>query len=139
MFLVDCFETLCKLLVITAAIEGIIWRGKLAIPTKNGEMAIWDFEAIHNGNKHTILKRLPVADLFVPVLDSELRNGVGHHSAHYDAKADEVVYYKFKGDQQNEKRMQYTTFCDFCLSLFTAFELAVVYFSELHLQAKGAM
>jgi hypothetical protein len=136
-FLVDCFETLCKLLVIAAAVEGIIWRGKLVVPTKKADMPLWDFESMDNGNKHTILKNLPIGDLFLPALDAELRNGVGHHTAYYDAKTDEVVYYRFKGERQFEKRIGYTNFCDFCLRLFTAFELAAVCFQQLHVQAKG--
>lgn len=138
-FLVDCFETLCKLLVIAAAVEGIIWRSKLAVPTKKAHIPVWDFEAMDNRNKHTILKTLTIGDLFLPAFDADLRNGVGHHTAYYDAKCDEVVYYRFKGEHQIENRISYTMFCDFSLRLFTAFELAAVYFQELHLHAKGAM
>ena len=138
-FLVDCFETLCKLLVPACGIEGIIHLGTLSVPTKKGQMSLWEFEAMDNGNKHTILRNLPISDLFLPSLNSELRNGVGHHSAHYDAQNDEVVYYKFKGSSRIEKRIGYTEFCDFCLRLFSAFELAVIYHYALHLQAKGAM
>ena len=61
-------------------------------------MSLWDYEAVPNGNKHTILQHYPIKDLFVPFMGSQLRNGIGHHSAVYESEGDEVLYYSYLVD-----------------------------------------
>lgn len=102
---------------------------------KKGAMTIWDFESMPNGNKPDILKKYPVADLFVGVMDSKLRNGIGHHSANYDIDTDAVIYYEMKGSQKTERRLSYTEFCDKIIKLFSALELAIIYFNELYIES----
>lgn len=134
---VDCYETLCRLTVIAVGVEAIIHNKTLEIPTKGGAsaMSLWAYEAVPNGNKHTILKRYPIQDLFVSFMDSELRNGIGHHSAIYESKADEVVYYSHGGPALNERRIPYTEFAHKVLSIYSALELAALYFHSLHTRA----
>lgn len=132
---INCFEILCRLLVIVVGIELIIHNRSLEIPTRKGQMSLWDFEQMANGRKPEILKNYPVADLFVPALNPKLRNGIGHSSAHYTSASDEVVYDEPRGSKLVKHRMSYTAFCDQTLSLFSVLELAVACHSALHLRA----
>jgi hypothetical protein len=134
---VDCYETLCRLAVIVVGIETTIHHKSLVIPTKGGasSMSLWDYEAMPNGNKHTILQQYPIHHLFVPFMDSKLRNGIGHHSAIYEPKTDEVVYYSHGEPTLVEKRMSYTEFAYKVLSIYSALELAALYFHSLHIRA----
>lgn len=136
---VDCFETVCRLLVIATAVEGIIDHGKPDLRAKKRTLTIWEFEALENANKRDFIKKYPIADLFVPVLDTNLRNGIGHHSARYDSERDEVIFYKAVDDKTREQRLPFTIFCDVCRHLFSAFELAVAYHHALHLLVSGRM
>ncbi|MGQ0761474.1 MAG: hypothetical protein ACT4OT_05590 [Acidobacteriota bacterium] len=74
---VDSFETLCRISVIAATVEGIISKGKAVVLKSKGEFTIAEFDMLRNGNKPDVLNRLgsPVADLFVPYIDHRLRNG----------------------------------------------------------------
>ena len=98
-------------------------------------MSLWDYEAMHNGNKHTIIQQYPIQDLFVSFMDSKLRNGIGHHSASYDSKTDEVVYYSHGEPALEEKRLPYTEFAYKVLSIYSALELAAHYFHSFHIRA----
>jgi hypothetical protein len=132
---VDCFETLCRILVMAMGIETIIHYRSFEIPTKKGTMSLWDFETMVNGNKYTVLQQYPIQDLFVPAIDSRLRNGIGHHSAFYEAKSDEVVYYSHGEQIVRETRMPYTEFVHKVLYLYSTLELAAHYFHPIHLRA----
>jgi predicted RNA-binding Zn-ribbon protein involved in translation (DUF1610 family) len=136
---VDCFETLCRLMVIAVGIEAIIHGTGLRIPTKNGSISLEDFERFPNGNKPDIIKRYPIADLFLPVIDSNLRNGIGHHSAHYEAQSDEIVLHHTKESGTTSRAIPYTGFCDRVLKLFAAFELGAMYHHALHLYLQGKL
>jgi len=132
---VDCFETLCRLTVIVVGLEAIVHHGKLSLPTKRGEMSLWEYEAMPNGNKPSQLIHYPVHDLFVPFMDHNLRNGIGHHSAMYDGKRDEVVYYKREQENLVEVWLPYTEFAYKVLQIYSALELASLYFHALHIKA----
>ncbi|MGH7772382.1 MAG: hypothetical protein ACREQA_09095 [Candidatus Binatia bacterium] len=132
---VDCFETLCRLTVIAIGHETIIHHKSLDIPKSKGQMTLWEYEAMPNGNKHTILEKYPIQDLFVPVIDHKLRNGIGHHSAVYAAQTDEVIYYEQEGEALQETRMSYTEFVFKVLQIYSAVELAALYFHPLHVKA----
>ena len=56
------------------------------------------------------------------MLETHLRNGIGHHAAHYDPALDEVILYDRKGAAIAQK-IGYTQFCDKVLRLFAAVEL----------------
>lgn len=51
-------------------------------------------------------------DLFADVVDTKLRHGIGHHSAHHEVGRDEVVLYDTKQGATVERRIRYTDFCD---------------------------
>jgi len=132
---VDCFETLCRLTVMAVGLEAIIHHNSLNIETTKGSMVLWDYEAMPNGNKHTILAKYPIHDLFAPAIDHKLRNGLGHHSAAYVPATDEVVYYKQDDDALLETRIPYTEFVLKVLQVFSIVELAAIYFHSLHIKA----
>lgn len=126
---INSYETLCRLVVLVVAIEAIIHHRTTDIPTRKGSITAEEYEAMKNGLKPDILNKYPVADLFAPAMDSVLRNGIGHNTAHYDADADEVAY---TVEGKGELRMDYTAFCARVLQTYSAFELASKYFHVLH-------
>jgi hypothetical protein len=136
---IDCFETTCRLMVIAAGVEMIILYKSLEIPTKKGTMTLGDFEALPNANKREHLGKYPIEDLFVPVIDTGLRNGVGHNSAHFEKETDQIILYDSRGSATVSQKLGYTEFCDRVVKLFAAFELAVMYHNGLHIFLKGQL
>lgn len=131
---IESFETLCRLTVIALALEAIIHHRTLSISTKKRQISIWDYEAMPNANKYTVLQRYPIHDLFLPAMDSKLRNGIGHHSAFYSPDADEVVYYEQQGKDLVKCRISYTEFVDKVLVVYSVVELAALYFHPIHVK-----
>jgi hypothetical protein len=137
-FYIDCFETLFRLMVVAVGIEVIIHHRELQIPTKKGKMTLDDFAALPNASKISHIRQYPIEDLFVAVLDTNFRNSIGHHSAHYEASSDSVVIYASMGEPRTSKKtLGYTEFCDKVLTLFAAFELAAAYHHDLHIHVDG--
>ncbi len=136
---VDSFETLCRLVVIAAGFEEIIAGRRLEIPTKKASMSLWDFEALSNGSKPGLLQRYPIADLFIGAIDHKLRNGIGHHAAHYAAQSDTVVYYESKEDATVERILPYTVFVEKVYSTFCALQLSSLYHQRLLELAEGRL
>ena len=132
---VESFETLCRLTVIAMAFEAIIHYKSLKIPTSRAQMNLWDYEAMPNANKHTILQRYPIHDLFIPAIDSKLRNGIGHHSAFYSPERDEVGYFEQRGANLVKRRISYTEFVYKVLMVYSAVELASLYFHSIHVRS----
>jgi len=92
-------------------------------------MSLWDYEAMINGNKRTVLQQYPIQDIFISFMDSKLRNGIGHHSAIYDTKTDQVFYYSHGESVLAERRLPYTEFVYKVLSLYSALALAATTFN----------
>ena len=118
---VDCFETFCRVSVIAAGIEGIIKQQVLGVPAKR----LWtlaEFDVCKNGSKPDILKQLTVGDLFVPFIDSHLRNGVGHHAAHYSADSDSIEYVNENPKGITRENISYTRFCEKVVTLYGQLE-----------------
>lgn len=134
---IDCFETLFRLLVLATGFEMIILHRKLEIPTKRGLMTLEQFEQQPNGAKRDHIAKLPIEDLFMPVLDTDFRNGIGHHSAHYEQDADVIVIYDTKDAGTVSRIVSYTEFCQKVLDLFAAFELAAMYHHDVHIDVDG--
>jgi hypothetical protein len=134
---IDTFETLCRLMTIAIGVEAIVHHRSLEIPASRRKLTLDDFQALKSSNKKDFIARYPIADLFLDVIDTELRNGVGHHSAHYDADSDLVVLYDSKGARRVTRTMPYTRFCDCLLRLFSAFELAAMYHHSVHIDLGG--
>jgi hypothetical protein len=118
-------------------IEMIIDHKSLDIPTKKGSMTLDEFKILTNANKREHLKKWPIADLFEPLLDTELRNGVGHNSAHFEKESDQILLYDSKGRAVVSRSMGYTDFCDRTVRLFSGFELALMYHNGLHIFMGG--
>ena len=135
---IDAFETLCRLLVLASMVEAVIHTGRLQVSFSKRSASLEEFEKQANGVKREHFLRLAVGDLFEHVLETNLRNGIGHHAAHYDSELDEVVLYDMKGAASDQK-IGYTQFCDKVLRLFAAVELAATYHHGLHIQADGRL
>ena len=135
---IDCFETICRLIVLATAFERIILHRKLAVPTKKGSMTLDQFEQQPSAAKRDHIAKLSIADLFIPVLDTEFRNGIGHHSAHFEQQEDDVIIIYDNKDAGTVKPVVgYTEFCQKVLDLFAAFELAEIYHHDVHINLDG--
>lgn len=136
---IDCFETLFRLLVLGIALDVIIRDRKLEVPTKRGSMTLEQFEQMPNAAKRDHIAKFPIEDLFMTVLDTDFRNGIGHNAAHYDQEHDAIVVYDTKAAGTVSRVVGYTEFCRKVLDLFAAFELAAVYYQDLHIQLDGRL
>jgi hypothetical protein len=131
---VDCFETFCRISVIAAGIEGIITTATACVPKAKGTQTIDQFDTIKNGSKPDILKKLKIADFFVPFIEHRLRNGIGHHTAHYDVVGDKIDY-----SIENEKgtrnfSISYIAFCRKLVELYGQLELVSYYSNWLQMR-----
>lgn len=135
-FFIDCFETLCRISVIAAAIEGIIFHKSLGVPASSGLLKLEKFNEMPNGSKPDILNKLVVGDLFVPYINSRLRNGLGHHSAKYDVNHDVIEYiYKAK-DGAHHEILSYIRFCEKVVRMYSQLELVSIYAHWLRIRAE---
>jgi hypothetical protein len=134
---IDCFETLFRLLVLAMGFEVIIHHRKLEIPTKKGSMTLEQFEQMPNAAKRDHIAKFPIEDLFMSELDTDFRNGIGHHAAHYEQEHDAIVIFDTKDAGTISRVIGYTEFCEKVLSLFAAFELAAMYHHDLHIYLGG--
>lgn len=138
-FYIDAVETAFRLLVIGLGIELIAKTGKPIISTKTGDKNIWWFEQINNGIKDGQLRQHAIFSSITPALDLGLRNGVGHHSAHYEVTTDEIVYVKADNAGLKESRISYTEFIDKAFKAYCAFEIAAAYFHWLFVAGGGRL
>jgi len=134
---IDCFETLFRLLVIAIGMEVIVHHKKLTIPTKKGSMSLEEFARLPNAGKRDHIAKYPIEDLFLPVLDTEFRNGIGHHAAHYEQESDCIVIFDTKDAGTVSGIIRYTELCQKVFELFATFELATIYHHDLHIFLKG--
>jgi hypothetical protein len=134
---IDCFESFCRISVIAATLEGEIQIGVVAVPKAKGTLTVAQFQAVKNGNKPDVLKNLPLADLFVPFINSKLRNGVGHNSAGYDVKSDEIFYSNHNNKGTTHYRLPYIRFCETIVLIYRQFELVWLYAAWLIARAEG--
>jgi hypothetical protein len=136
-FYVDCFETLCRLAVIAAAIECIIATGKLGVQSSKGILTVEEFATMPNGNKPDLLKSTPVAHLFVPFIDSKLRNGIGHHAARYNVTIDIIEYENHNKKGTQHLTIPYIRFCEQVVKIYRQIELLALYANWLKGKAAG--
>ncbi len=135
-FYVDCFETLSRISCIAAALEGVIRLSLPVVPTKKGTMSIDDFETMANGSKPDVLKNLPIADLFVPFIDSHLRNGMGHNAARYNVTTDAVEYVNESKTGRNSYSLPYVQFCEKVMRIYGQLEIVAAYADWLLLRSQ---
>jgi hypothetical protein len=138
-FYIDCVETSYRLLVIGLALALIESTGKPTIQTKTGNKNIWWFEQISNGIKNGQLDKYPELREIAGALDLGLRNGVGHHSAHYDVRTDEIGYVKADDAALEHFNLPFTKFVDKVFQAFCAFERATTLFHYLFVAGKGKL
>jgi hypothetical protein len=136
---IDCFETLFRLLVPATGFEVIIHHRKLEIPTQKGSMTLEQFEQMPSAAKRIHIAKFPIEDLFMPVLDTGFRNGIGHNAAHYEPEHDAIIVYDTKDAGTVSRVVGYTEFCEKVLDLFAAFELAAMYYQDLHISLGGRL
>ncbi|HSU32764.1 MAG TPA: hypothetical protein VLJ11_16165 [Bryobacteraceae bacterium] len=138
-FYIDCVETSFRLLVIGLGFALIGDTGFTAINTRKGDKDIWWFEQMNNGIKHTQLDNYPVFAPIVSALDLGLRNGVGHHSAHYEVDSDTIVYVKADDASLATTSIQYTVFVDQVFRAYCAFEAATMFYQFLFVAGRGRL
>ena len=85
-----------------------------------------------NGVKATRIATYPIEDLSLPSLDSDFRNGIGHHSAHCETCADVILLYATKGAKTISRVAGYAEFCQKLFALCAALELAALYLQCPH-------
>lgn len=136
---VESFETFCRISVIAAGIEGIIYKGKVGIPLAKRVMDLSEFDTTPNGNKSAMLKQLRIADLFVPFIDNKLRNGIGHHSAHYDVATDSIRYRVENQNGIQDLNISYTLFCEKVVLLYRQLHVVSLYAHWLRQSALRAL
>ena len=125
----NAFEFFARLSVIALGVTLIRGNGSSDVPTKKGSMSIWDFERLENANKIVHLEKYGGTQYFAALMDTKLRNGIGHNAAHYDVATDEVVCLRTRGAALEEWRISYTEFCYTMLELVSA-----TFFSEAFLR-----
>ena len=136
-FYVDCFETFCRISVIAAGIEGIIVSKAVGVPAAKRLIPIDEFDIMKNGIKPDVLKSLTIGDVFVPYIDHNLRNGCGHHSAHYDASNDSIRYVTENPKALKNHQMSYIRFCEKVVRLYAQLEVVSLYAHWLRQRVLG--
>ena len=138
-FYIDCLETTFRFLVIGLGMVKITESGATTIATAKGDKDIWWFEQMNNGIKNTQLDKYPLFDSVTKFLGTSLRNGVGHHSAHYIVSSDEIAYVKADDAALNEVRLPFTVFVSKVFDTYCAFERAATFFQFLFLAGGGKL
>ena len=136
-FYVDCFETFCRVSVIAAGLEGIIASTAVGVPAMRRIIPIDQFDVMKNGTKPDVLKHLAIGDIFAPYIDHNLRNGLGHHSAHYDVKTDLIQYATENPKGLKKHRVSYIRFCEKVVRLYSQLEVVSIYAHWLRQRALG--
>jgi hypothetical protein len=131
MIYLNAFELLGRISTIALAVELIAMTGSTNVPTKKGKMSIWEFEEQPNASKANHLGKYVPTKHFVRLLDSKLRNGIGHAAAHYDAATDEVVCFESDGSSLKEWRISYTGFCEAMVDVVSNLFFAEQYLFDL--------
>ena len=127
-FYVDCYETFCRYSSLATMLEGIILLGKCSIPRGKGEMTFEEYWKLPNGKKSDILKNLPIIEnIFVPYIDSKLRNGIGHHTANYSVKNDSIEYSNTSSHGVQNFNISYILFCEKVVQLYIQLETVFLY------------
>lgn len=135
---VDCFETFCRVSVIAGGLEGIILNNALGVPSSKRVLSLAQFDVeTTNGSKADILKNLPTGDLFAPFIDHNLRNGIGHHSAHYSVGTDLIDYITENRNARKQHSISYIRFCEKVIRLYGQLEAVSTYAHWLRMQSLG--
>ena len=136
------FETTARMSVIALAADLLASGEDLIIPTPKRQLTIWDFEQLDNARKQPLLSARKRLQVVAPFLRTKLRNGIGHNSAHYDPRTDEVVCVSARASALREWRLGYTEFCYELLRQTSVLVYMQSYFFNLllvagHLRQRG--
>ena len=127
-FYIDVFESLARISVIAVGIEGILHIGELKYSTKKGDKPLEEFKKMDNGAKWNVLQNMIISDCFSELSSTRLRNGIGHHAAHYDVNKDAIEYRNEpKSGPTVTAEIGYTEFCAKLLALYRQWEVASLY------------
>ena len=124
---IDAFETLCRISVIAATLEGVIQYGTAVVPKTNGYITTEAFQVMANGNKPSLLQLFHTGSVLVSATDCKLRNGLGHNSASYDVSKDEVHYSNQNNSGIQNFQISYTRLCETVVNIYQMFEVATLY------------
>ena len=139
-FYLSCYETISQISVLAIGVEAIARWHQLSIPTRKGTMSVIPrFAELASANKAAHLgKHPPLDELFVPHMDSLIRNGVAHHASFYDFGSDEVVCVKSSsGAIEETYRENYTLFCRRVLDLMSSVTRLEIYLYILLMLVEG--
>lgn len=100
-------------------------------------MTLEQFEPMPNAARSDHIARFPIEDLFMAVLDTDFRNGVGHHTTHCEQEHDDIIIFGTRDAGTVNRIVGYTGFCERMLDPFAAFELAAIYHHDLHIFLSG--
>ncbi len=117
---IDSFETTCRLSVLAVALEAVIQHGCLELPTNNGTLNLEKYAKLPNANKWHYIARYPISRAFSTIDSTRLRNGIGHHSAYFDADNDTVVCIKDTATGPDKWHIPYSEFVDTVLQQVSA-------------------
>jgi len=134
-FYVDAFETACRLLAPALILESIIVDGTPTVRFGKNRLNLRQLYELDNAPKVSLVKDMPIGDVFVSRLDSTLRNGLAHHAAHLDGERDCVVFFTKAKNADRRHEIGYTQCCGKALAVFAALEAATVYFDTLDIAA----
>ena len=126
-FYIDCFETLARVSLVAGAFEGVIHQNRAEIPKGNKNVQLEQFRAQDNGTKYDLIKNLVIGDIFQPLQENRLRNGIGHHSTHYDVKSDTIEYRNEGRRGITQYTISYIEFCQKLMHLYHSIELSSLY------------
>jgi hypothetical protein len=117
--------------------EGIIHKKVLGIPITKRVVDMDEFDTMENGRKPDFLRQLKIADLLFPFIDNKLRNGIGHHSAHYDVQSDLIKYRSENKSGIQDFQISYIEFCTKVVHLYRQLHFVSRYAHWLRQSALG--
>mgnify|MGYP006079284593 CR=1 FL=1 len=123
-FYSDCFETIGRMTVIAASLEGIISGAGFGVPTRRRLIPTAEFELVANGSKPDLISSMPFWPIIAGVFDSKLRNGIGHHSWVYDPVTDEIRYENHSSSRGREEFS--VPYLDFCIQTRRIFHATLI-------------
>lgn len=125
------FETLARISVLAAGIEGILATGRLELQAKKRTIPLDEYRKSDNGTKLQQIASLPIGSAFSELGNNRLRNGISHHSAHYEVSSDKILYRNDSKSGTTREEISYTRFCEKLLNLYMQFDTAAIYIQWL--------
>lgn len=125
------FETLARISVVAAGIEGIIGLGSLDLQAKKRLIPLDEYRKMDNGQKLQHIVSLPIETVFSELDNNRLRNGISHHSAHYEVSSDKILFRNDAKSGTTRDEISYSRFCEKLVNLYMQFDTAAIYIQWL--------